>query len=254
MNEQLATRLAVAAERQNNYQPSNQVCREIGERILIMLVGPTAIGKTTIARQAKCLDEQFSFVKTITTRASRGPEDEDQFSCIERSDTNLSSLLNDIEQKRVVNYAIHPATSELYVTYPNGYSTTFCMLPVMASGIRQFEQLPFERIEVVGVIAEPMAWREWLNDRSESSSSDELMKRLHEAEQSLLWLINNGQNIKWLINSPGSSEAVARAMIDIAQLGQGGDRFIDTAEMAQNLLQYVQTEINNRSDYGARSY
>lgn len=208
---------------QNNYMPSSEVVAQLGQKVIIMLVGPSCIGKSTLMQAVTQRDDRFSITGSFTSRPPRLDDSGKTYDYIEHIDTELTQLFTQIGQGQVVNYAVHPTTKYVYGSYISQYAKEFNMLDTLASSVEGFRRIPFKECPVVGMAAEPAHWLGWFDSRFPNGHPDRL-KRRDEAIQSLEWLIAEPQDmLHWVINAPDGLERAAEQVIAIATHQSPGD-------------------------------
>lgn len=215
LSPEVQERLDEAASRQDNYEPNKKVRERLAQLGLVMLVGPAAVGKTHIIKATTDLDRSFSPVSVFTTRDKRPDDDPDLFSYYKHTNEGVGALLDRIEHREVVNYAIHPTTGNIYGTVPEDYHSDYNMLATLANGVEQFLQLPFKSKHVIGVSAEPAVWARWFNSRY--PKDEDRRKRLAEAILSLDWLLAPEQRplATFIKNEEGKEKVAAQEIIDV---------------------------------------
>lgn len=182
---------------------------DLSGKMLIMIVGPAGIGKSTVMHATTNLDERFSYVRSFTTRPNRdGPRTtyrhitEDEAAAIQQCGS-------------AVTYFKHPTTGYVYGTEPQSYSAKYNLLDTLSATVERYRLLPFERTLTISLTADPDAWEAWLLARY-PEPSPERKKRLQEAVQSIEWSLAQTASHSWLMNQPGDPEAAAHALISIA--------------------------------------
>ncbi len=173
-----------------NYTPSEEVVDQLGKLTLIMTVGPSGAGKTTLMRQSS-----IPLVLGDTTRNKRAEE-------ISGIDYNFikkdNQLLNDIKNGRFAQIAMSP-TGDIYATrassYPKEGLATFA---VLASVIDIFRNLGFKDTKSIFVVPPNFdVWQKRVS--SHNLSSDQKKKRSKEACYSLETSLNDEEMV-FLLN------------------------------------------------------
>ena len=167
-----------------NYQPLPEVKAKISDVDLLMIVGATGVGKTSIIKRLG-----IPFVITDTTRPIRPDE-------IDGSDyyfrTDYDQLVNDIKTQKFVQVNIFP-TGDFYGTRDSAYPHLgFAVYAVVADRISEFRTLGFS--DTITAFITPPSFLEWMGriDRH-NSESDQLAKRLDEAKRSFSFALNDKQ-------------------------------------------------------------
>jgi guanylate kinase len=180
----------------------------LSEKTAVLLVGPTAVGKSTVMNAALQLDERFSRATGFTTRAPRPNDEPGQYRYLARRDVEDMQASGDLLQ-----FAHNPANDQLYGTTVADFPNEYNMKDTLSSAVQEFESLPFKACRVISLTVEADAWHQWLLSRYPERSA-ERTQRLQEALISITWSLSRTHNHHWLINSPGQELRVARELID----------------------------------------
>ena len=200
---------------------------QIADKTLIMIVGPTSMGKTTLMAAAAELDPEFSYVISFTTRTARAGEDTYRF--ITRTE---ASELRDSGQ--AITFVNHPTTGDYYGTTIESYTTPYNLLDALSGTVAQYRGLGFKSTVTISLYAEVAEWKAWFLKRYPEPTL-EAQKRLDEARSSLAWSLRDSETC-WLFNH-GDPTDVARRLIEIAR---GGPRD-NGVEKAKALLEFIKT-------------
>ena len=221
LSPEISARLEAAQTSERSYKPSREVASALGEKSLVMLVGPAAIGKSYIMNKMIELDPDFARVPVFTTREARADDDPGMFRCYPHTDEGLQGPLELIESHAAVQYAIHPTQGTIYGTELGDYPAHYNLLATLSKSVDTLEQLPFESTHVVGLTTSSVNWRTWFEERF-PFGHPEREKRLAEAEQSLIWLLENDMEnrIIWINNKIGHPEAAAKNIIKAVKSGK----------------------------------
>lgn len=217
-------RLEEARVRQNEYQPSETVARVIGEKALLMFVGPSAIGKTYIMNTIAEMDNAFGRVPVFTTRDARNDDDPDMFRHFPFTDQSVNGLIDGFEavDSTVVQYAVHPTNHHIYGTVVTDYPSEYNMLATLASAVPGLRRLPFQKTHVIGMVTEGGLWAHRFTERFPEDTK-ERGDRLREARSSLQWLLQQYQDdpasVHWIYNSR-EPHLAAQSVIDYVKSGK----------------------------------
>lgn len=215
---------------QSAYAPSAHIANFLNSKTVVMLVGPAAIGKSTIMNKAVELDPRLHRVPSFTTRPRRINDEPGMYHYI-ASDEEFEKLAHDIMNKKVVQYGVSPVKDVVYGTYIKDYLREYNLKDVWYSGVEEFEKLNFKSKIVVGLVSDPKEWSVWFQQRF-AIDDPEATSRLDEAELCLPWLIER-KNVCWLQNKNEDSEEVGLKLIDICLGGQGQE---GGEQLAQDML------------------
>ncbi len=215
----------------SSYQPNKAALTSLHNKILVMIVGPTSIGKSTLMKKVCELDPEFSYVQAFTTR----PRRDDAPSTYRHITESEAATL--YANHQAITYIPHPTTGYIYGTDHASYKSRYNLLDTLSSTVELYRNLPFERTVTISLTAELVDWQRWLALRFNAPSS-ELTKRLEEAKTSIGWSIAQRDNHAWLLNSEVNLEDCAQQVIDHVK---GTKRLSsDTPKEATDLLKYVE--------------
>lgn len=212
----LIEELMVLESRQNNYMPSDAVAKQLHEKTLLLFVGPTSTGKSTVIRRITELNDQFGIVGSFTTRDPRPDESGKKFTYLPHTDEGLQKLFQGIEKREIVQYIVHPTTKHVYGTDITDYPKPYNLLDYVAGAVPGIRRLPFRSTRVISLSVEPSQWVYWFNQRFSEGHPDR-HKRRDEAILSLRWLLGQPvDSIYWIINGPELLDTAANEIIRIA--------------------------------------
>ncbi len=165
LSQETITELRRLGSAQNTYVPCDEVRDELRQKSIIMLVGPSAIGKSTIMETVTGIDGDFAIAGTFTSRDPRPDEGGKSYTYIAHTDEGLKPIFDKIRRREVVQYAIHPANLTVYGTDVSDYPSDISMLDVLSGAVDGFHKLPFRTSPVVGLVAQPDTWQRWFDLR-----------------------------------------------------------------------------------------
>jgi guanylate kinase len=166
------------------YQTPPEVLEQISNIELLMVIGATGVGKTSIIKRLG-----FPFVPADTTRPIR-PEEIDGSDYFFRTD--YEQLVTEIKNRHFVQVAIGPA-GDFYGTRANVYPQVgLAVYAVVADVVPFFRTLGFN--ETISAYVTPPTFLEWM-DRMDRHNveTDQLGQRLEEAKRSFNFAINDKQ-------------------------------------------------------------
>lgn len=201
-------------ELQTSYKPDSEIAAQLGSKTILLFVGATCVGKNTIMDGLASRDGRFQVVGTFT---SREPRTEDKaYTYFENSDLGLRSILEAIEQRQVVQYAVHPFAHTLYGSQLQDYSGDFPMADIFSGAVGQFKQLGFKQTEVITIVTEPNAWLRRFEERFPYGNPQRQARR-DEAIESLKWsLAQPSEGYAWVINIDNELDAALEQTMDAA--------------------------------------
>jgi guanylate kinase len=224
--EKLMTReefLKILPELTKNYQAMPDVIQSISNVDLLMIVGATGVGKTSIIKRLG-----IPYVVTDTTRPIRPDE-------INGSDyffrTDYDQLATEIKERKFVQINIF-STGDFYGTRASAYPELgFAVYAVVAEKIPQFRQLGFN--ETTTAFVTPPSFLEWM-DRMDRHNveSDQLAKRLEEARRSFNFALNDSQT-HFVLNDNLSSAVHQTTMLMNGEIDEAREQ--KAAQAAQKI-------------------
>lgn len=173
-----------------DYQPDPKVLSKIGDISLLMLIGPSGVGKTTLINKLG-----LHYVPSDTTRDIRpGEKEGEDFYFLKDYDKAVS----DIRAGQLVQIAVG-AAGDLYSTHASSYPESgWGVMPVMADVVPIFRKLGFK--ETISAFIVPPSYSEWMRRmKSHPITSEQLIKRLAEAKRSLNLALSD-QQIHLILN------------------------------------------------------
>ena len=173
-----------------NYQPSQEALQRIANITLLMIIGPSGVGKTSIIKRLG-----IPYVPADITRPER-PEEiqgEDYFF---RSD--YDSLTSEIKNGGFVQVAIGPG-GDFYGTRANSYpGFGLAVYAVVADVIPNFRELGFEHTTSTYIV--PPNLQEWMKRMgAHQLDQEQLEKRIAEAKRSLSFALSD-EHMHFILN------------------------------------------------------
>jgi guanylate kinase len=174
----------------NNYQPSAEVLRHISDVSLLMVIGPSGVGKTSLINQLNLQN-----VLGDTTREPR-PEEKDGVDYCFRKD--YENIINELKNGLFVQVAIGSG-GDFYATRNSSFPEFGTgVMAVVADVIPIFRKLGFKK--TISVFVAPPSYDEWMRRLSDHELSDEqLTKRLAEAKRSFEFALSD-KNTYFVLN------------------------------------------------------
>ena len=175
------------------------------DKTLVMLVGPSCIGKSSLMSEAVRQDTAYGRVSGFVTRAPRPDDDPGMYRYISKDEAARK-----IRDGETVQSAVSPTTGQIYGSEPQDYAATFNLLDTLANVVDELRLLPFERTVTISLTAPADDWRQWFLARYPKPSED-AQKRLEEAKLSIEWSLGDSQTY-WLENPAGELAKTAQAL------------------------------------------
>ncbi len=207
-----------------NYQPSESTQNQLNNLSLLMIIGPSAAGKTSLMKGSK-----LPIVICDTTRPKRPAEEDgkDYYFL-----TDLDKTLADIKSGHFMQVAIGPG-GELYSTMATSYPASgIAVMAVLADVVPIFRQLGFKN--TVSAFVTPPTYDEWTRRLSGyDADSTQLDSRLAEAYRSYKFALGDPET-HFILN-----DDLAKAINQLAALIDGKvqvARELEARKAAQDIL------------------
>lgn len=188
-----------------NYTPTSDVLKHISKVELLMIIGPSGVGKTSIIDRLG-----LKYVPSDTTRLAR-PEEINGLDMYFL--TSYDQVIADIKAGIFVQLLVG-ASGDFYGTRATSYPADgWAVMPVLADVVPIFRNLGFKR--TISTFITPPSYEEWMRRLgSHKLSTEQLRKRLVEAQRSHEFAIKDNQ-IHFILNDD-LSKAVeqTKALID----------------------------------------
>lgn len=189
---------------------------ELRNKTLIMLISPSAMGKSTIVTTAANSDERFGRVRGFTTRLPRDNDMPDQFFYFSDDEVAMKRASGEI-----VTEVTFPETNLTYGTIHDSFQSEFCLLETMSNSVQTYRDLPFKKTIAVSITSPPELWQARFKERY-PMASESAKKRLDEARLSMHWSLAQVSEHFWLVND-AAPDTVADQLISIS-LGESTGR------------------------------
>ena len=194
----------------SDYRPAPHVLDHVKTVDFVAVVGPSAVGKTTLMTRAQTQDPSVKMILTQSSRKLR-PGERDGVDIHIRSKEEMLARIAKHEYVQVPPSLL----GDIYATGPEDYpSEGIGTLAVLADAIPTFRALPFRSFRIVFVV--PPSWERWQEQlKSHSFDTDRLAKRLVEAKHSFNFALNN-QDVQFVV-----SDDLSTATADFIVLAKG---------------------------------
>jgi len=169
-----------------DYRPAAHVVDRLRQVNFVAVVGPTAVGKTTLINAAIQHEPSIHLVLNNTTRPRR-PGERDGVDYLFQTRAAMEARIAKGEYVQVAPSVL----GELYATAPEGYSTDgVAVMAVLAEAVPLFRALPFQSMTSLFVI--PPDWATWQQRLEQHGfAPEQRQKRLAEAERSLQFALSD---------------------------------------------------------------
>jgi len=177
------------------YQPSPQVLDQLKEVNFVAVVGPTAVGKTTLIKAATTQEPHR--LHMLVAGVSRVPRPGEQHGI----DFHFGNKLDMTKRARRGEYVtvVTGATDDLYTTAPEDYQADKTVLmAVLAHAMPLFKALPFKSFRTIFIVPpDPRTWHARLGQHQ--FTAEQLEKRMAEAARSLAFA-KQQPDISFIVN------------------------------------------------------
>jgi guanylate kinase len=219
----------------DTYQPNESVLSHLPQVTFVAVIGPTAVGKTTLMNAAAARCPALHPILTTTTREPRPEEEND----IDFHFRTVDEMNKRIAEHGYVQVVQSPVNDALYATAPEDYATEgIAMMPVAADAMEVFKGLPFKTIRSVYIL--PPNWDVWQTRiASHGFSTDELERRMLEAGRSLRYALED-PNMLFVVN-----DDLAQSTLDFTQAALGATSAANPYTSRDLIAQLIK-ELQNR--------
>lgn len=237
ISEEVAQKLLRFHASESSYAPTDAVRENLAAKTLIMLVGPSCVGKSTIMEAVCELSDEIKVVHTGTSRPPRSDDHTERYHYITYTDEGLAPLFTQIEQNELVQYAVNPHNLQIYWSTPTDYPSTINVGDYFSSVVDNFRSYGFRRILVCSLTTPSNIWLERIQERF-ASDQHELEARLAEATTSISWSLAQGTADHVFVANDSTPQATATSVISVLR-GEIPDQ-IHARSLAEKCLQKIQ--------------
>jgi guanylate kinase len=170
----------------SSYRPAPEVLKRLEQVTFTAVVGLTAVGKTTLIREASTREPSLHMVINNTSRDAR-PDEREGFDFRFETRAYMEERIARHEYVQVAPNLF----GDLYATAAEDYPTDgVCVLPVLADAMPAFRALPFKSVRSVYIL--PPDWETWQQRLIQHQfNADKLMQRLAEGKRSLQYALDD---------------------------------------------------------------
>ncbi len=168
------------------YTPDPTILQQLQAVSLAAIVGPTAVGKSTVISAAMRLNPDIHLVLNNTSRSPR-PGEQDGVDYVFHTRQEMLELM---ERREFVQVA-PSLLDELYATKLDSYATDgVAVMAILAQAMPTFRALPFKVVRSISIV--PPDYETWQARIAQHGFTPEhLKKRLAEAADSLDFVLHD---------------------------------------------------------------
>lgn len=167
-----------------DYQPSQESLARISNVCLLIVVGPSGVGKSSVIDRLG-----LKYVPIDVTRARR-PEEQEGVDMFFRQD--YDQLLTEIKSAKFLQFVVG-VSGDFYGTRASSYpSGGWAVMPILADVVPSFRRMGFK--QTLSVFITPPSYEEWMRRlKHHPITEGQLARRLDEAKRSLEFSLNDNQ-------------------------------------------------------------
>lgn len=226
----------------SDYLPTNiDTLNALSAVSLTTLIGPAAVGKSSLIQEVIELDSDITSNIGFTTRPRRKNENNGLYNFIDHTKENVNSIKEQVINGELVQYSVHPTTGYIYGSTIESYKSKYVLMDVSANSLLQIKRIPFQFLETVGVVCNSDAWLARFLDRK--VDMEDAKNRVIEGISSLEFLLDLGSEVNWLDNSSLDIETSSKILIDFIKY-ENSLNYLDR-KIGEQLLKCMKIELAN---------
>lgn len=221
---------------ERSYEPSDEVKQKNSEKTLITLIGPTAVGKSTLAEEIIRLGgSAFSEVYSSLTRARRS-DDPPQYTTADEGFT-IERAKELIRTQAVTNYSVHPS-GNIYATVPENFPAPYNLLPLLPGSLAAMKRAGFKSVHAIYLVTATEAFKKQLSTRATDPS---FSARLNEGRQSLAWALEHADELLFVENIHGQPHIAAARILSLLEERQPAEEKERGITLARAMLNHLES-------------
>ena len=217
------------------------VAQELAKKVIVPIIGPSGIGKSTVMQTICSLDDRFSHSTAFTTRPQRSNEPSDAYHFLPNTPEHYAQIRQDFEDGTIIQYVEHPTTGHIYGTYVTDYTNEYNMLATLSNTVGGFRSVGFVACRAVMLVATAAEWRHRFFARNMPEVEAE--KRIAEGITSIEWGLGQGDAVAWITNANGKLTEASKQIISYStgdEITQDNARYI--AEQLLDALKAMEAQ------------
>ena len=220
------------------YTPNEHVAAQAGAIVMKLLVGPSCTGKSTvISGVTAARPDSHGRVVSFTTRPKRVDDDPKLYLFLRHDEETLHSIKDLVLKRELMQFAPHPTQPVIYGSLRKAYNKPNMLMDCLSTAVSGLERLPFQKVKIFGVVAEPEQWWQRFDTRyPEAREPQERLKRAKEAGQSVSWLLEHAADIIWVDSSDGALETAVHTVTTGESTFDGRDYAQGIAALAKQYI------------------
>lgn len=211
-----------------DYQPSPDVLKHLRDVDFVAVVGPTAVGKTTLINAAIAAQPKLHLVVVTTSRAPR-PGEQDGVDYRFRSKKEIGQRIDKAQFVQIAPNVL----GDIYATVPEAYPRRgAAIMAVLADALATFRSLPFKSFRAIFIV--PPSWQEWQKRlQTHSFTPEQLAKRLDEARRSFAFALQDA-SMQFVINDDKAT--AAEDFLTLATNQSASERLMHDQKRARDIV------------------
>lgn len=210
---------AAIAEGEKDYTPNAAVQEQLSRVSFVGIIGPMAVGKSTVLERVCELDPRFHEVAGYTTRERR-PDDHDKTfrAYLPHTTETLRDLYDKQNKGKFAQHTVHPFTKRVYASDAEDFGGEYNILPVLPQNVSQLKNLAFKQQTFASLVCFHAEWTSRFDARAKHMKPQDITQRLNEGIENLEYSLDNPDTI-WVLNRMDRVSAAAKAVIALATEG-----------------------------------
>lgn len=181
------------ASQEDAYEPSAETKGKLASKSLLALIGPTAIGKSTLAKAVEAKYAPLIGESTSITTRNRRNTDPAGYLTADEGYT-LEKVAELIQNKALTHYIVNPNGS-VYANLPDSFPFTINLQPAVPASLEKIRKAGFKAVHYCYLYTNAATWSIRLHERKGDSGYE---GRLEEAMSSLQWALTHADSVHFI--------------------------------------------------------